>query len=59
MASRAVVEQARGILMGQRRVSADEAFGILRTLSQTSNRKLRDVAQAVIDMATDNPPWQH
>ena len=49
MQSRAGIEQAKGILMGQRRCSAEEAFAILVTLSQTSNRKLRDVAQAVVD----------
>ena len=49
MASRAVIEQAKGILMGQRRITADAAFALLRSLSQTSNRKLRDVAQAVVD----------
>ncbi|MCU1688545.1 MAG: hypothetical protein JWN61_665 [Pseudonocardiales bacterium] len=54
MASRAVIEQAKGILMGQRRINAAEAFLILRELSQSSNRKLRDVAQAVVDLA-ENP----
>jgi GAF domain-containing protein len=51
MASRAVIEQAKGILMGQRRCTADEAFELLRSLSQNSNRKLRDVAQALVDTA--------
>jgi GAF domain-containing protein len=49
MASRAVIEQAKGVLIGQRKCSADEAFDILVNLSQTSHRKLRDVAAAVID----------
>jgi hypothetical protein len=52
MASRAGIEQAKGILMRDRRCTADEAFGILRDLSSTSNRKLRDVARAVIEEAT-------
>jgi transcriptional regulator with GAF, ATPase, and Fis domain len=51
MASRAVIEQAKGLLMGQRRCDADEAFDILRRLSQDTNRKLRDVAKALIDTA--------
>ena len=51
MQSRAVIEQAKGILMGARRCSAEEAFGILVRLSQDSNRKLRDVAQALLDEA--------
>ncbi len=51
MATRAVIEQAKGILMGQRGCSAEDAFDILVKLSQESNRKLRDVAQALLDQA--------
>jgi GAF domain-containing protein len=51
MESRAVIEQAKGILMGERRCSASEAFVILTGLSQQSNRKVRDVAQALVDNA--------
>jgi AmiR/NasT family two-component response regulator len=52
MQSRAVIEQAKGILMGDRRCDAEQAFNILVKLSQDSNRKLREVAQAVVDQAT-------
>jgi transcriptional regulator with GAF, ATPase, and Fis domain len=48
MESRAVIEQAKGILMGQRRCGPDEAFLILRDLSQRSNRKLRVVAETLV-----------
>ena len=51
MQSRAVIEQAKGILMGARRCNAEEAFDILVKLSQETNRKLRDVAQALVDDA--------
>ncbi|MCW2605443.1 MAG: histidine kinase [Frankiales bacterium] len=51
MESREVIEQAKGIIMGARRVDADEAFTVLVELSQRSNRKLRDVAQALVDEA--------
>ena len=51
MRSRAVIEQAKGILMGARRCSAEQAFEVLVKLSQDSNRKLRDVAQALVDEA--------
>ena len=54
MQSRAVIEQAKGVLMGQRRCQADEAFNILIKLSQDSNRKLREVAQALIDHSTSS-----
>jgi GAF domain-containing protein len=51
MESRAAIEQAKGILMGQRRCGPQEAFDILVKLSQDTNRKLRDVAQALVDEA--------
>lgn len=49
MRTRAVIEQAKGILMSQRRCTADEAFALLAAASQRSNRKLRDIAQAIVD----------
>ncbi len=48
MASRAVIEQAKGALMVTRGLTEDEAFASLRETSQRSNRKLRDVAEAVV-----------
>ncbi|MGC4877907.1 GAF and ANTAR domain-containing protein [Micromonospora sp. DT43] len=51
MASRAVIEQAKGIIMAERRCTPDEAFAILSKVSQDSNRKLRHVAQALVDRA--------
>jgi GAF domain-containing protein len=52
MESRAVIEQAKGIVMGDRRCTADEAFTILVRLSQDTNRKLRDLAQILVDQAS-------
>jgi GAF domain-containing protein len=46
--SRAVIEQAKGVLMGEHRVSADEAFALLRTRSTRSNIKLRTVAEQIV-----------
>ena len=51
MENRAVIEQAKGIIMGDRRCSPDEAFHILTKLSQDTNRKLRDVAAALVASA--------
>jgi transcriptional regulator with GAF, ATPase, and Fis domain len=42
---------AKGILMGQRRCGPQEAFDLLVLLSQSSNRKLRDVAEALVAQA--------
>ncbi|MFC4019942.1 ANTAR domain-containing protein [Micromonospora sp. GCM10011542] len=56
MESRAVIEQAKGIIMGERRCSAEEAFALLSKLSQDSNRKLREVAAALVERAAGNAP---
>jgi GAF domain-containing protein len=50
---RDVIGQAKGIIMAQQNVSADEAFDILRRASQRLNMKLRDLAERV---ASRTPP---
>jgi len=52
MQSRAVIEQAKGILMAVHRCDGDEAFRHLVRMSQTSNRKLRDVAEETVRTAS-------
>jgi GAF domain-containing protein len=52
MEYRAVIEQAKGILMAERNIPADKAFDLLVILAGESNRKLRDVAQALVDRTT-------
>jgi GAF domain-containing protein len=46
--SRAVIEQAKGVLMARQGCDPDEAFDLLRRLSQSSNRKLRQIAAEVV-----------
>lgn len=46
---RAVIEQAKGIIMARRALSADEAFTLLREHSQRDGRRVHDLALAVID----------
>src|SRR5947208_1569396 len=46
---RAVIEQAKGILMARHAVSGERAFEMLRNHSQHNGRKLVDVAQAIVD----------
>jgi len=46
---RAVIEQAKGILMARHATSADKAFEMLREHSQHNGHKLADVATAVVD----------
>ncbi|MDP5185386.1 GAF and ANTAR domain-containing protein [Blastococcus sp. BMG 814] len=48
MESRAVIEQAKGVLMAERHVDAEQAFEILRQASQRYNRKLRDIAAGIV-----------
>jgi GAF domain-containing protein len=48
MDSRAVIEQAKGVLMAQRHVDSDQAFEILREASQRYNRKLREIAEGIV-----------
>lgn len=51
MKSRALIEQAKGILIGETGVSAEEAFDMLRRASQRENRKLRDIASEIVERA--------
>jgi AmiR/NasT family two-component response regulator len=46
---RAVIEQAKGILMARHEIDADKAFGMLREHSQHSGHKLSDVAAAILE----------
>ena len=46
---RAVIEQAKGILMARHSTTADQAFEMLRDHSQHNGRKLSDVAAAVVE----------
>jgi len=48
MSSRAVIEQAKGVLMGQRRCTPSEAFDLLIVASQRENVKLRIVAERIV-----------
>ncbi|MGQ3554861.1 ANTAR domain-containing protein, partial [Streptomyces rochei] len=47
METRHAIGEAMGILMERHRMSEDDAFNVLRRLSQHHNIKLRDVAQKV------------
>jgi two-component system, response regulator / RNA-binding antiterminator len=46
---RAVTERAKGILMERHTVDEDEAFTMLRDHARATNRKLVDIAGAVVD----------
>ena len=46
---RALIEQAKGILMARHAIGADKAFDMLRDHSQHNGRKLVDVAEAIVE----------
>jgi GAF domain-containing protein len=46
--SRAVIDQAKGILMERYKITADQAFQALARVSMHSNRKLRDIADELV-----------
>jgi GAF domain-containing protein len=61
LASRSVIDQAIGVIMGEQRCSSGEAFAILRTASQNRNIKLRQVAESIVSgvtgLAAEPPPF--
>ncbi len=46
--SRAVIDQAKGILMERFKLTADQAFQVLTRVSMESNTKVRDVAERFV-----------
>ncbi|WP_328747048.1 ANTAR domain-containing protein [Streptomyces sp. NBC_00285] len=56
IATRPVIDQARGVLMATHACSSDEAWHVLREASQLSNTKLREVAAVVTAGAEGSGP---
>ena len=56
LATRAVIDQALGVLMIREHTDQDGAFTMLREASQRENRKLHDVAHEIVQAATGRPP---
>jgi hypothetical protein len=53
LGTREMIGQAQGILMERERITADQAFDVLRRASQHMNVKLRDVAETLVDTGVD------
>ncbi|MCU1617048.1 MAG: Histidine kinase [Frankiales bacterium] len=51
LTSRAVIDQALGVLMSRTGASPDEAFGRLRSMSQAQHIKVAEVARLLVDEA--------
>jgi GAF domain-containing protein len=56
LTSRTVIDQALGIIMAREQCNQARSFAILRSASQNSNVKLRDIAAAVVTSVTGEPP---
>jgi GAF domain-containing protein len=54
--SRAVIDQALGVIMATERCPQDKAFALLRSVSQNTNVKLRDLAATIVTQASGEPP---
>ena len=55
LTSQPVIEQAKGILMAHHGCGPDRAFRLLAEASQRENRKVRDVAAAVVASVQATP----
>jgi AmiR/NasT family two-component response regulator len=49
MPCRVLIEQAKGVLAERWKIDMDQAFGILRSHSRDHNRRLSELAQAIVD----------
>jgi len=47
--SRVVIEQAKGVIAERRRLDMDASFTLLRGTARTNNRRLSELARAVVD----------
>jgi AmiR/NasT family two-component response regulator len=52
MASRAVIEQAKGVIVAREHCTLDEAFEMLRRASQRENVAVRQLAKQLVSNAT-------
>lgn len=47
--SRIVIEQAKGVIAERRQLDMDQSFSLLRWTARNGNRRLSDVARAIVD----------
>jgi GAF domain-containing protein len=56
LVSRAVIDQALGVIMATQRCPQGKAFAMLRSVSQNTNVKLRDLAADIVTSVSGEPP---
>jgi transcriptional regulator with GAF, ATPase, and Fis domain len=54
--SRAVIDQALGVIMATEHVAQDRALALLKSVSQNSNVRLRDLAASIVTRVSGKPP---
>jgi AmiR/NasT family two-component response regulator len=54
--SRVLIEQAKGVLAERLHVDLADAFTMLRSSARNHNRRLSDLAQAIVDGTEQLPP---
>ncbi len=54
--SRILIEQAKGVLAERLRMGVDDAFAALRGAARSRNRRLSELAQAIVDGTEHVPP---
>jgi len=53
LSTRPVIDQAKGMLIARHGCSPEQAFQMLSAASQRENRKVRDVAEAMVEGAQE------
>jgi transcriptional regulator with GAF, ATPase, and Fis domain len=56
LSSRVLIEQAKGVLAERLHLDVDQAFTLLRTRARGHNRRLSELAQAIVDGSEQIPP---
>ena len=54
--SRTVIDQALGVIMATEHVAQDRALALLRSVSQNTNVRLRDLAASIVTRVSGMPP---
>ncbi len=57
--SRAVIDQAIGVIIAQQRCSPEQAFSVMRAASQNRNVKLRTIAAGIVNSLQQQAPHEH
>jgi transcriptional regulator with GAF, ATPase, and Fis domain len=59
LSSRVLIEQAKGVLAERLNLPIDEAFTVLRNSARSRNRRLSELAQAIVDGSEQPPAASH